>query len=215
MKDSEYDIKIRKALAWVACHNLRSIWSSSLKKSIKIHLFLCTVESVLLYNSETWSLTKQMEKSLNGAYTRMLRMALNVSWKAHMTNEQLYGNLPPVTSKIAARRLRLAGHCIRHPEEIASQFVLWEPQHGHTNRGRKPVNYVDLLKRDTGIESTEDLRGAMLDRDVWKAFVKDARSRGRLKIIQAIRKLYEGICRRFFINVQFVFANCSAKGTST
>ena len=181
MKDSEYDIKIRKALAWVACHNLRSIWSSSLKKSIKIRLFLCTVESVLLYNSETWSLTKQMEKSLNGTYTRMLRMALNVSWKAHMTNEQLYGNLPPVTSKIAARRLRLAGHCIRHPEEIASQFVLWEPQHGHTNRGRKPVNYVDLLKRDTGIESTEDLRGAMLDHDVWKDFVKDARSRGRQK----------------------------------
>ena len=32
MKGSEYDIKIRKALAWVACHNLRSIWSSSLKK---------------------------------------------------------------------------------------------------------------------------------------------------------------------------------------
>ena len=79
MKGSEYDIKIRKALAWVACHNLRSIWSSSLKKSIKIRLFLCTVESVLLYNSETWSLTKQMEKSLDGAYTRMLRIALNVS----------------------------------------------------------------------------------------------------------------------------------------
>ena len=82
--------------------------------------FPCTFESVLLYNSETWSLTKQMEKSLDGAYTRMLRMALNASWKQHMTNEQLYGHLPPVSSKIAARHLRLAGHCIRHPEEIAS-----------------------------------------------------------------------------------------------
>ena len=168
-------------LAWVACHNLRSIWSSSLKKSIKIHLSLCTVESVLLYNSETWSLTKQMEKSLDGACTRMLRMALNVSWKQHMTNEQLYGNLPPVTSKIAACHLRLAGHCTCHPEEIASQFVLWEPLHGHVSRGRKPVDYIDQLKRGTGIELTEHLQHAMNDRVVWKDFVKDVRSRGRLK----------------------------------
>ena len=122
-----------------------------------------------------------MEKSLDGVYTRMLRMALNVSWKQHMTNEQLYGNLPPVTSKIAARRLRLAGHCIRHPEEVASQLVLWEPLHGHVSRGRKPVDYIDQLKRDTGIELTEHLQHAMNDRAVWKEFVKDARSRGRLK----------------------------------
>ena len=86
----------------------------------------------------------------------------------------------PVTSKIAARRLILAGHCIRHPEEIASQLVLWEPQHGHANRVGKTVSYIDLLKLDTGIESTEDLRCAMIDRDACKAFVKDARSRGRL-----------------------------------
>ena len=180
-KDSECDIKIRKALAWVACHNLRSIWTSSLKRSMKVRLFLCTVESVLLYNSETWSLTKQMAKSLDGAYTRMLRMALNVSWKQHMTNVQLYGSLPPVSSKIAARRLRLAGHCVRHEEEIASQFVLWQPSHGHVNRGRKPVDYIDLLKRDTGIDTTEDLQSAMNDRDVWRRFVCDARSRGRPK----------------------------------
>ena len=61
-----------------------------------------------------------MQKSLDGVYTRMLRMALNVSWKQHITNEELYGDLPKVTSKIAMQRLKLAGHCVRHPEEIAS-----------------------------------------------------------------------------------------------
>ena len=85
-----------------------------------------------------------------------------------MTNEQLYGNLPPVTSKIAARRLRFAGHCTRHPEEIASQLVLWEPLHGHVSRRRKPVDYIDLIKRDTGIELTEHLQHAMNDRDSSK-----------------------------------------------
>ena len=87
MKDCESDIKIRKALAWVTCHKLKSVWSSYLKKSVKMRLFLCTVESVLLHNSVTWSLTKQMEKSLVDAYARMLLMALNISWKHHKTNE--------------------------------------------------------------------------------------------------------------------------------
>ena len=181
MKDCESDIKIRKALAWAACHKLKSVWSSSLKNSIKTRLFLCTVESVLLYNSETWTLTKQMVKSLDGVYTRMLRMALNISWKQHLTNEQLYGRLPKVSSKIAARRLKLAGHLMRHPEEMASSLVLWQPSIGTTNRGRKPVDYIDLLKRDTGLDNIAELQTAMYDRQVWRDFVNAARSGDRPK----------------------------------
>ena len=30
-------------------------------------------------------------KQIDGAYTRMLRTALNVSWRHHITNEDLYG----------------------------------------------------------------------------------------------------------------------------
>ena len=35
----------------------------------------------------------------------------NVSWKQHMTNEELYGDLPKVTTKIAILGLRPVGHC--------------------------------------------------------------------------------------------------------
>ena len=31
---------------------------------------------------------------LNGCYNSILRMALNISYKDHVTNEDLYGNLP-------------------------------------------------------------------------------------------------------------------------
>lgn len=178
---TEKDLKVRKALAWTACHKLKKIWASSLNKKMKIRLFLATVESVLLYNSETWSLTKQMEKSLDGQYTRMLRMALDVSWKLHMTNEELYAGLPKVSVKISERRLKLAGHCVRHSEEIASQLILWEPSRGRSKRGRKPVDYIDLIKRDTGLENPNEIRNSMLDRDVWKKFIRLARSGDRPK----------------------------------
>ena len=100
-----------------------------------------------------------MENRLDGMYTRMLCMAMNVSWKQHMTNEKLYGDLqvPKVTTKIAIHRLRLAGHCVRHPEEIASQLVLWQPVRGNTGRGRKTTDFIDVIKRDTNLDSLEDM----------------------------------------------------------
>ena len=163
-ESSSSDISVRKALAWSACHKLRKVWSTKLRRQIKERLFIATVESVLLYGAETWTLTNTMEKQLNGCYTRMLRMAFNVSYKEHMTNVELYGDLPPVTSKIQQPRLRLAGHCIRHPEEIANKLVLWEPLDGTRNRGPQKTSYVDNLLRDTGIENSLELRSLMEDR---------------------------------------------------
>ena len=48
-------------------------------------------------------------KSLDGAYTKMLRAVYNVSCQSHTTNKELYGNLPPITTIIRRRRLAMAG----------------------------------------------------------------------------------------------------------
>ena len=62
---------------------------------------------------------------LDGVYTRMLRVALNMSWKDHITNVNLYGKLPRLSDKIRQRRMRLAGHCVyRHPELSACEPIL-------------------------------------------------------------------------------------------
>jgi len=95
-----------------------------------------TVEAVLPYGCETWSLSKKQEQELDGCYTRMLRKALNISWREHVTNELLYGDLPKISTKIRTRRLKLAGHCARHPEEAASNLVLWVPDRASRGRGR-------------------------------------------------------------------------------
>ena len=49
MANTEKDLNVRKALAWQACHKLTKIWKSTMKKKIKIRLFIATVESVLLH----------------------------------------------------------------------------------------------------------------------------------------------------------------------
>ena len=170
MHSTEWDVKQRKAAAWRACSKLTKIWRSSLPRALKLRLFAATVESVLLYGCEAWTVTTKLAKELDGCYTRMLRIVLNVNWKQHLTNKELYGNLPKLTDKIRQRRLRFAGHCSRNHQEPVSKLLHWIPKHGKRKQGRPTLTYIDVLQQDTGLESA-DFRTAMKDRKTWRAIV--------------------------------------------
>ena len=180
LENSKKDFETRKALAWSACNKLSKIWKSKVNRKIKERLFVVTVEYVLLYGAETWTIDKTFTKRLDGCYTRMLRVAFNVSWKEKIKNIELYGRLPAVSSKVTHRRLRIAGHCVRHADqEVAGNLVLWQPVEGSRKRGRRTINYVDTLLQDTGLCNTEELRTAMLDRTSWKKYVNMMRADAR------------------------------------
>ena len=56
----------------------------------KFYIFTASrssTESVFLYVAEGWKLAKTLEKRLDGVYTRLLRFALDVSWKEHKINK--------------------------------------------------------------------------------------------------------------------------------
>ena len=65
---------------------------------------------------------------MDGTSTKLLRMMLGVSWKDMVSNDVLYGTIPKLSDKIRSRRLKLAGHCIRHPELLANDLVTQEPE---------------------------------------------------------------------------------------
>ena len=143
---------------------------------IKRSFFLTAVVSILLYGC-TWTLTKRLEKKLDGNYTRMLWAILNKSWRQHPTKHQLYGHLPPITKTIHVRRTRHAGHCRRSRDELISDVLLWTPTHGSAKAGRPARTYTQQLCEDTGC-SLEDLPEAMNDREKWRKRVKDIRASG-------------------------------------
>ena len=103
------------------------IWSVRKKKKMKRSFFQAAVTSILLYGCTPWTLTKRLEKKLDGNYTRMLRAILNKSWRQHPTRHQLYGHLPPITKTIQVRRTRHAGHCWRGRVELIRDFTLMDP----------------------------------------------------------------------------------------
>ena len=69
---------------------MNKIWKSNLANNLKRNFFRATVESVLVYGATIWTLTTSLEKSLDGNYTRMLRVALKKSLRDHPTIKDLY-----------------------------------------------------------------------------------------------------------------------------
>ena len=109
VSSTEKDIDTRLTKTWTDIDRLSIIWRSDLTDKMKHSFFQAAVVSILLYGCTTWTLTKRLEKKLDGNYTRMLRAILNESWRQHLTRHQLYGHLPPITKTIQVRRTRHAG----------------------------------------------------------------------------------------------------------
>ena len=144
---------------------------------MKRSFFQAAVVSILLYGCTTWTLTKRLEKKLDGNYTRMLRAILNKSWRQHPTRHQLYGHLPPITKTIQVRRTRHAGHSWRSKDGLVSDVLLWTPTYGQAKAGRPAWTYIQQICEDTGC-NPEDLPEAMNDREKWREMVRDIRAGG-------------------------------------
>ena len=146
-----------------------------LTDKIKCSFFQAAVVSILLYGCTTWTLTKRLEKKLDGNYTSMLRAILNKSWRQYPTRHQLYAHLPPITKTIQARRTRHAGHCWRSKDELITDVLLWTPriwpkQEQDDQLEHAYSSYVRI--RDV------DLAEAMNDREKLRERVRDIRASG-------------------------------------
>ena len=109
--------------------------------------------SILLYRCTTWTLTKRMEKKLDGNYTRILRAILNKSWRQQPTKQQLYGHLPHITKTIKIKRTRHAEHCWRSRNVLISDVLLWTPSHGRANTGWPARIYIHMPIRDVALKT--------------------------------------------------------------
>ena len=77
VESTEKDIETRLTKARTAINRLSIIWKSDLTDKMKRSFFQAAVTSILLYGCTTCTLTKRLEKKLDGNYTRMLRAILN------------------------------------------------------------------------------------------------------------------------------------------
>ena len=145
--------------------------------TMKCNFFQAAVVSILLCGCTTWTLNKHIEKKLDGNYTKMLWVILNKSWRQHPTKQQLYGHLPPIMKTNEVRWTRHAGHCWRSRDKLISDVLPWIASCGRAKAGRPVRTYIQQHCADMGC-SSEDLPGAMDDREGWLESVRDIRADG-------------------------------------
>ena len=145
VSSTEKDINTQLTKALTALDKLSIIWKSNLTDKMKCSFFQAAVVSILLYGCTTWTLTKRLEKKLDGNYTRMLRAILDKSWRQHPTWHQLYGHLSPIMETIQVRRIRYAKQCWRSRGELISDVLLWTPTYSRAEAGRLARTYIEQL----------------------------------------------------------------------
>jgi hypothetical protein len=128
------DLRRLRGISWAAFRSIRvALQNDGLPDQLRDILFAAVVETVLLYNAETWTPRATLEKQLNSAHSALLRAAFGVRRQEPTTNRALYQRARlHVPSKIVRlRRLKVTGHLLRaesYCPEPAQDILFLSPQ---------------------------------------------------------------------------------------
>ena len=172
--DEDIDDRIRKAAA--AYGILSKIWkTSNIGLKTKMQIFNSNVKSVLLYGSESWSLTKKREQKIQVFVNKCLRKILKIYWPQRISNVDLWTRTKQkqINIQIKQRRFKWIGHTLRKQNlEIPKQALDWVLV-GTRGRGRPKLTWqrqlvADLINMD---KTWDEIKMLAQNRVGWRQFV--------------------------------------------
>jgi len=108
---------------------------------VRMRIYGVLVESIFMYNSELWTLTKKLKTEVDVFHRNLLRKILQVRYPIIISNEDLYRKTGevPWSNQIVKRRLRWTGHLLRLPDCAPPQLAYRESNRytGKKLRGNK------------------------------------------------------------------------------
>ena len=179
------DINLRISKGWAAFYNFKRVWIKGKKISLarKLKLYEAQVVSVIMFNCNSWSATKQMRDKLDVTHRKQLRIILNYQWpKGIISNKALYERCQavPLSTRIDRLRWRMFGHVLRSndttPAMLALKFAVQSNDNFVGRLGRPQNNLYSLLMNDLckrnlfleNLESLNEIRDIASCRKCWK-----------------------------------------------
>ena len=136
------------------------------------------VISIFLYACESWTLTAELEKRTQAFEMRCYRRLLNISYKDHVTNEEVrrkiqaaIGEHDELLTLVKKRKLRWFGHVSR--SSGLAKTILQGTVKGKRKRGRQKKRWEDNIKEWTGMDFASSTRAAE-NRSRWKGIVANS-----------------------------------------
>jgi hypothetical protein len=157
-----------------------------LSRNLKIKIYRNITLSVVLYGSETWSLTLREERRLRVFENRALRRVFGPKRKdatgewRKLHDEKLNDlySLPNILRVVKSRRMRWAEHVARMGEEKVGHRVLVVKPEGKRTLGRPRRRWEYNIKMDVQEVGGGggDWMGLAQDRDRWRALVSTVKN---------------------------------------
>ena len=92
----------------------------------KIRILKVYIESVFLYNSELWTLTKLLVKEIDIFQRWVIKKIFNIHWQDKITNMKLYRRykLKTWSEVIKECRMKWYGHLLRLNKKTSARLAL-------------------------------------------------------------------------------------------
>lgn len=182
---SDRDVTCRIGKAAAMFQRLQPIWTTrSIALHTKIRLFNTIVIPTALYACETWRFTATTAHRLNVFQQRCLRRILHISYRDHITNDEVHRRTDthPVADMVTERRCRFAGHILRMDRtRIPKTAITWIPEGGKRKRGRPKQTWHRTFTTDLcAMNGTWEAAPTMAaDRQQWRTLCAQCAERRR------------------------------------
>ena len=146
------EILSRIAQTTAALSRLKIIWrDKNILLASKVKLMRMLILSTFLYAYESWTLTAEIERSIQALEMRCYRRLLNISYKDHVTNEEVrnrtqnaIGVHEVLLTMVKKRKLRWYGHISRSLG--MAKAILQGTVKGARRTGRQKKRWEDNIK---------------------------------------------------------------------
>ena len=142
--------------------------SRQISIKLRLRLLECYIFSVLLYGSETWTITKTLETKIEACEMWFIRRMGKISWKQKMTNEDvltLMQTKRKILETIKQKKMSFFGHIKRHNGILKE--ILEGKMEGKRPRGRPRAQWTDNIKTWTN-NNLKECTLMTQDRDLWR-----------------------------------------------
>ena len=149
---SKPEVLSRITQATAALTKLKPIWrDNNISLGSEVKLMHSLVISIFLYACESWNLTAELEKRTQAFEMRCYRRLLNISYKDHVTNEEVrrkiqaaIGEYDELLTLVKKRKVRWFGHVSR--SSGLAKTILQGTVKGKRKKGRQKKRWEDNIK---------------------------------------------------------------------
>ena len=148
-KNQDKEIQRRIMAGWAAYAKHRDIFKSNLAICLKRQVYNSCVLPATTYGAETWTLTKQAQKKLAAAQTRMERSMLNITYKDRKTNILGQGEDSHRYNRHCKKNEMILGRDINRliDDQWTSRVTTWRPYDKKRRQGRPAKWWRDDLDK--------------------------------------------------------------------